>query len=573
MTLTMSKTSMVAVRGEPDLVEATRAGDDRAFEELYARYRERIFAFILSRVRDHGRAEDIAQEVFISALRRLRASDQTIAFKPWIYEIAKNACIDEFRRGSRAREVPLETDGELTSERPTTLSALPTPLTAIESKQRISDLQGAFGGLSESHHQLLILREFEGLSYDEIGERLDMTRQMVESGLFRARRKLTEEYQELASGRRCEQVQLAIDTGVMSSARALGVRERRRFQRHLAHCQACRHVALQAGVDEALVRPRRVAAKIAGLLPVPFWRRLIRLVGAGGSRGGSGGSHPTAAMSLKTAAGVTEPAASSALSLGPAAVTAAALAIIGAGGVLVHGAGASRHAGHPLVAHPAASTAPAAVSGHATTGSAATRKAASMRRSGAALTGTGGSTGQSGRGAPARRGHAPRGGGGTGPGSTSSSSRPRATPLHAATSAVGAATSPLVAGARHTLSSTLTSATQGLTSTVHNVASGTQQAVSGVTKTVSTTAGTVGSTATKTLQTAGKTATGSVQAVGGVASGLSSSSPAPSSSSAGSSPATSTSPSSATGAVTQPVNNAAQSLASAAGQAVGGLTK
>ena len=59
-------------------------------------------------VGDHGRAEDIAQEVFISALRRLRETERTIIFKPWIYEIAKNACIDEFRRTRRIHEVPLE---------------------------------------------------------------------------------------------------------------------------------------------------------------------------------------------------------------------------------------------------------------------------------------------------------------------------------------------------------------------------------------------------------------------------------------------------------------------------------
>src|ERR1700740_3390362 len=112
MAVTLSPTLMVAAHDEAGLVAATRRGDDRAFEELYARYQERIFAFILSRVRDHGRAEDIAQEVFISALRRLRAGDQEIAFKPWIYEIAKNACIDEFRRGKRSHEVPLEADPE-----------------------------------------------------------------------------------------------------------------------------------------------------------------------------------------------------------------------------------------------------------------------------------------------------------------------------------------------------------------------------------------------------------------------------------------------------------------------------
>ena len=102
MTLTLTKISRPPACTEHELVAATRAGDDRAFEELYSRYRERISSFILGRVHDHGRAEDIAQDVFIAALRRLRGSDQRIAFKPWIYEIAKNACIDEFRRANRA---------------------------------------------------------------------------------------------------------------------------------------------------------------------------------------------------------------------------------------------------------------------------------------------------------------------------------------------------------------------------------------------------------------------------------------------------------------------------------------
>src|SRR5512132_1016641 len=87
------------------LVGAVRAGDDRAFEQLYQRYQRRIAAYVQGMVRDHGRAEDITQDVFVSALRRMRASDAEIAFKPWIYEIAKNACIDAFRRSRRAEEV------------------------------------------------------------------------------------------------------------------------------------------------------------------------------------------------------------------------------------------------------------------------------------------------------------------------------------------------------------------------------------------------------------------------------------------------------------------------------------
>src|ERR1700728_3570720 len=152
MALTLGRAAFAPTCSEEELIAAARAGDDRAFEEIYSRYRERIHAFILGRVHDHGRAEDIGQEVFMSALRRLRSSDREIAFKPWIYEIAKNACIDEFRRGQRSREVPLETDGEFVTDRQPTLSVVATPPVAVEGKQRLDDLRGAFGVLSANHH-------------------------------------------------------------------------------------------------------------------------------------------------------------------------------------------------------------------------------------------------------------------------------------------------------------------------------------------------------------------------------------------------------------------------------------
>ena len=82
-----------------------RRGDDRAFEALYQRYHRRIHAYVFGMVKDHQRAEDVTQEVFVSALRRMRATERPIAFKPWVYEIAKNACIDQFRRSKRAEEV------------------------------------------------------------------------------------------------------------------------------------------------------------------------------------------------------------------------------------------------------------------------------------------------------------------------------------------------------------------------------------------------------------------------------------------------------------------------------------
>jgi RNA polymerase sigma factor (sigma-70 family) len=326
-----------ASRGEQELVSAARCGDDRAFEELYSRYHGRITAYVRGMVRDQGRAEDIMQEVFISALRRLRETDRPIAFKPWVYEIAKNACIDEHRRNQRAREVPFGAEEELPGPDVALRAVNPPPEEVLEGKQRLDALRGALGGLSDSHHKVLVMREFEGLSYGEIGDRLEMTRPMVESTLFRARRKLSEEYQELTSGRRCEQVQAAIDTAGPKALRSFGIRQRRQLARHVSHCQPCRHVALMAGWNPDELKPRSIAARVAALLPFPFlrWRRHDDSAAAGSSS-------PLAAHSaLQSLAGIGEPLSS--LGVGRA-VAIAALALAGAGGGV---AAISEHSSRP----------------------------------------------------------------------------------------------------------------------------------------------------------------------------------------------------------------------------------
>ncbi len=269
------------------LVAAVRRGDDRAFEALYSRYQRRIHAYVMGMVKDHGRAEDVTQEVFVSALRRMRETERPIAFKPWIYEIAKNACIDQFRRSRRTEEVSLEADeGLAPADYGRLVGSDPAPHDAVETKQELTDLCGAFGGLSDAHHEILLLRELEGLSYREIGDRMGMSRPAVESTLFRARRRLTEEYDELVTGARCQRVQSLIATAAETQ---LGTRESRRLSRHLSHCQPCRREAMVAGLDSAILAHvplrRRAAAKVAALFPFGF---LGRARGGGGGDGASG---------------------------------------------------------------------------------------------------------------------------------------------------------------------------------------------------------------------------------------------------------------------------------------------
>jgi RNA polymerase sigma factor (sigma-70 family) len=305
-------------RTDHQLVGAVRRGDDRAFEELYSRYQRRIAAYVCGMVKDYGRAEDITQEVFVAALRRMRQTERPIAFKPWIYEIAKNACIDAYRRGRRAEEVSYDADDRLSpSDHVRLVATGPEPDVAVDTKQELDHLCGAFGGLSESHHEILVLRELEGLSYKDIGERMGMSRPAVESTLFRARKRLGEEYDELASGARCLRIQ-----GIIAGSGRAGRRDQRKLARHLSHCQPCRRLAARAGLDVPVPARRRITEKIAALLPLPAFARRGGGDGTASAFGGGGGTWMAHAPSFAEAM-------SSGWSKGAAGL--AALVVAGAG--------------------------------------------------------------------------------------------------------------------------------------------------------------------------------------------------------------------------------------------------
>jgi RNA polymerase sigma factor (sigma-70 family) len=498
MAVMLSRATVTPECSEHDLIACAREGDDRAFEELYSRYRSRIAAFIQGRVHDHGRAEDIAQDVFMSALRRMRSSDRPIAFKPWIYEIAKNACIDEFRRTRRLREVSLDADEGVAAESAALVSIAPGPPAAVENRQRLDDLRGAFGGLSDNHHRLLVMREFEGLSYDEIGHRTGMSRQMVESALFRARRRLSEEYDELVSGRRCHQVQTVIEDGRAQSAQALGARERRQLARHLSHCQPCRVMAHVAGADEELFQHRSLPAKIAALLPFGLWRWPWQR-GAGARRAVARmGSDPVTVTSLQSAASAGD-SAGPAVSMGGAAIAAAVIALAGAGGAVVGGL-----SGHGVSrAAPAVAPAGAAPAGGGP-GTAAHRLAPSARVIPHAsaleprLTRPAPRISSSGPGSSSSSGA----GSGSGSGSHGSATSAAGSTAKSAAQTIQSAVTKTTGQTGSTVSKTVSRVTTTVSKTVNRVTSGVSKTVGGVTSGVSKTVGGVTSGVSKTVSSA-----------------------------------------------------------------------
>src|SRR4051812_9707617 len=287
--------------------------------------------------------EDITQDVFMSALRRMRETDRPIIFKPWVYEIAKNACIDAFRRSKRAEEVSFDAEEGLGgSDYGRLASSTPTPDAAVDTRMSLDHLRGAFGGLSEMHHDILVMRELEGLSYREIGQRLGMSRPSVESTLFRARRRLTEEYEELTSGERCTRVQgLIADSG----GRPMGVRDERKLARHVSYCQPCRRAAYSAGFDvAALAAQKSMREKIAALLPIPAFLKRRWLGGGGHGHGGGSVSKLTSAASQYA-----EPMSGWA----KAAAVAATVAVAGAGAGVATTHGTDRTPAAPAQKAPA----------------------------------------------------------------------------------------------------------------------------------------------------------------------------------------------------------------------------
>jgi RNA polymerase sigma factor (sigma-70 family) len=326
----MSAVATAAVRAggtsDADLVAAVRAGDAHAFGELYRRHHAPVNAFVRRIVRDEGRAEDVTQEAFLSALRGMRRSDRPIAFRPWLYEIARNASIDAYRRGSRAQEVSIDVDGGLGPADARRLTGGAAPDTTVIHRERFDHLRGALDELSETHHQIVVMRELEGLSYREIGERMQLSPSAVESTLFRARRRLEHEYDQLSTGNRCLAIGFVIGRLAEGDPSA---RDRKRLDRHARRCSICRLRARQAGV-EPILEHRSIAARVAALLPFPFL-----------GRRGAAAVQPSSGDLQHSLAGLaTTPGVENGVSLlAKGAALVAAVALVGGGGATLGGVG------------------------------------------------------------------------------------------------------------------------------------------------------------------------------------------------------------------------------------------
>ena len=173
---------------EHNLIQAARNGDQAAFGELVQQYQKRVFALAVRMCPTPELAEEAAQEAFLAAWQGLPFFRGDSAFATWLYRLTSNACVDLLRKENRHQGPSLD-DETVSADVP---DPAPTPEKAVEQKELRGQIEAGLQTLSPEHREVLILREIQQLSYDEIADVLSLDLGTVKSRINRGRRQLRE---------------------------------------------------------------------------------------------------------------------------------------------------------------------------------------------------------------------------------------------------------------------------------------------------------------------------------------------------------------------------------------------
>jgi len=173
---------------ETALLDQCRRGNANAFERLVAQYEKKVYNLAFRMVGNHEDASDIAQEAFLKVYTSLDQFRGESSFSTWLYRVVSNACLDELRRRARHRVVSIDTPVSVDDPSPRQIpSNDPEPGHEIEKAEVQTAVQEGIKELPDDHRIILVLRDIQGLSYEEIAQVLDMPLGTVKSRLNRAR--------------------------------------------------------------------------------------------------------------------------------------------------------------------------------------------------------------------------------------------------------------------------------------------------------------------------------------------------------------------------------------------------
>jgi RNA polymerase sigma-70 factor (ECF subfamily) len=176
---------------DPALVRAAQKGDTRAFEELVARHRDKLYARAYTMMRNEEDAIDLSQEAWVKGWQRLVQFHGESSFGTWMTRIVINLCLDQLRKQKRQRTDSIE---EMNEESGGVERHMPVvtanPTAGLERGELRARIDRALGQLSHEHRTVLVLHEFEEMEYKEIAKTMGCSIGTVMSRLFYARRKM-----------------------------------------------------------------------------------------------------------------------------------------------------------------------------------------------------------------------------------------------------------------------------------------------------------------------------------------------------------------------------------------------
>ena len=184
------------VEQDDDLVERLQTGDPRAFRALFDKYHRRAFAVAVGVLKNEDDALDAVQEAFVKVHKNIHNFQGSSSFYTWLYRIVMNVSIDHVRRASRRKTVDFdETFGQTGNEAAPTIAITPNLIDADPTRSALrrelaKAIESALAELPEHHRAVIVLREVEGMSYEEMAEVLEVPKGTIMSRLFHARKKL-----------------------------------------------------------------------------------------------------------------------------------------------------------------------------------------------------------------------------------------------------------------------------------------------------------------------------------------------------------------------------------------------
>ncbi len=188
------------------LVQRARKGDQRAFKLLVERYQRKVYSVALGMVKDKEEARDVAQEAFVKVYKYLDHFKGDASFYTWLYRITVNICIDVLRKKGSKGDEHVEFDESVKLDTAEAgIGALGSRLGTNPQKSALrrelaERITSAMQDIPPAHREILLLREVEGMSYEDLSRTLEIPKGTVMSRLFHARlkmQKILREYVEL----------------------------------------------------------------------------------------------------------------------------------------------------------------------------------------------------------------------------------------------------------------------------------------------------------------------------------------------------------------------------------------